>query len=133
MADNITTVNTSTGQLPVATTIATRDTGTSHWQQVDVGPASVTYVGGAQWALSVSTGSDTSLTIPAGATHCILSVDPSSTATGVRWTRGGGALSSTQGHFLAVGDAIELDNLANVRLRAITATATVQVSYHKYE
>ena len=39
MADNITTTASGTGALPVNTTVATRDTGTSHWQQVDVAPA----------------------------------------------------------------------------------------------
>lgn len=132
MSDNITTQNTGTGALPNNTTIATRDTGSSHWQQVDVGPAPATTVSGAQWALSVSTGSDTSLTVPATATHCWLSVDTGGSTTGVRWCRDASSLSASTGHLLAPGDAVELDNLSGVRLRAVTATATVQVSYHKY-
>lgn len=132
MSDNLTTVNTGTGALPVSTTIATRDTGTSHWQQVDVAPASASAVSGAQWALSVGTGADVSLTVPGTATHCWLSVDTGGSTTGVRWCRDSSSLSATTGHLLAPGDAIELDNLSGVRLRAVTASAVVQVSYHRY-
>jgi len=132
VADNVTFTNSGTGAVPNGTVIASRDSGSGQWQQVDVGPAVATAVTGGQYALSVSTSTVTTLTVPSGATHCWLSVEPTSVA--IRWTRDGSASypTTTQGHYLAGGDAIELDNLSNVRLIGITNAATVQVSYHKY-
>lgn len=133
MADNITTTNTGTGAIPNSTTIATRDSGAGHWQQVDVGPAVATVVAGSQHALSVGTGSPTTLTVPSGATHAWLSVDSGGAATGIRFTFDGTTPTASVGHFLAAGDALTLvDNLSVLKLLGITGTATIQVSYFKF-
>jgi hypothetical protein len=130
MADNITTTTSGTGALPTATTIATRDTGTSHWQQVDVAPAVATPVAGGQYALSVGSGSPTTLTVPTGATHAIVSVD--SGGSDIRWTVDGTTPTATVGVVLSAGDAMLVDSVAAFKMIGRTATATAQVAYFKY-
>jgi hypothetical protein len=133
MADNITTVNAGTGALPNATMIATRDSGSGHWQQVDVGPAPSTVVAGSQHALSVGTGAPTTLTVPATATHAWLSVDSGGAATGIRYTFDGTTPTASVGHFLAAGDALTfVDSLVALKMLGVTGTATIQVSYFKF-
>jgi len=134
MADNITTVNSGTGALPNTTTIATRDAGGGgHWQQVDVAPAPAVAVAGGQFALSVLTSAVKTLTVPSGATHAWISVDTGGAATGVRFTFDGTNPTASVGHFLATGQALTfVDNLAALKLIAITGTATIQVSYFKF-
>lgn len=134
MADNVTFTDSGTGAVPNATVIRTRQLASgAQMSMSDVSPMAATTVSGGQYALSVGTSSPTSLTVPSTATHCWISVDTGGTATGIRWTRDGQSPSSTVGHFLPAGDAIELDNLSAIRLVGITAAATVQVSYHKYQ
>ena len=134
MADNITTVDSGTGALPNTTTIATRDTGSSHWQQVDVGPAIATVVAGSQHPLSCGTGSPTTLTVPSGATHAWISVDTGGAATGVRFTFDGTTPTGANGHFLAAGDSLTfVDNLSALKFLGITGSAAIQVSYFRFE
>lgn len=130
MADNVTTTSSGTGALPNNTTIATRDTGSSHFQQVDVAPCAASAVSGGQYALSVGTGAAVTLTVPGTATHCWVSVDTGGNA--IRWTRDGTTPTSTVGHYLPAGDSIELDNLSSLKFLGIGGTATIQVSYHRY-
>jgi hypothetical protein len=131
VADDITFANTGTGAVPNATVVRTRQTPAGdHVQWADVAPAVLTAVAGGQYALSVGPSSPTTLTVPALATHAIISVDPS--AVTVRWTRDGTAPSATVGHALAQGDYIEIDNLSNFRVISTSGTSTVQVSYHRY-
>jgi len=133
MADNITTTASGTGALPVSTTIATRDTGTSHWQQVDVAPAPSTVVAGSQHALSCGTGAAVTLTVPSGATHAWVSVDTGSAATGVRLTFDGTTPTASAGHFLAAGDALTfVDNLSALKFIGVSGTAQLQVSYFRF-
>ena len=131
MSDNVTFTNTNTGAVPNSTVVRTRDNGSGHHvQAADVAPMVLTAVSGGQYALSVSSSTVRTLTVPAGSTHCWVSVDPS--ATSVRWTRDGTAPTSAIGHVLAAGDSIELDNLSNLKFLATSGTSTIQVSYHKY-
>jgi hypothetical protein len=131
MADNITYVNTGTGAVPNTTQIRTRQVaGGQHIQVADVAPAQLAAVSGGQYALSVGSVSATLLTVPATATHAVVSVDPSSVT--VRWTRDGIAPTTSVGHALVAGDYLEIDNLSNWRMIATSGTAVVQVSYHRY-
>ncbi|MBA2708775.1 MAG: hypothetical protein H0U59_13300 [Gemmatimonadaceae bacterium] len=95
----------------------------------DISPAVLTTITGAQYSLSVGS-SVVSLTVPATATHCWVSVDPS--ANTVRWTRDGVSPTAANGHALVAGDSMEFDRPANLRLVSTTGTSTVQVSYHRY-
>jgi len=80
--------------------------------------------------LSVVTGSDSTLTVPTGATHALMTVD---TGGGdIRYWEDGSSPSTTAGLLVPAGGAAELTNLANVKMRATTGTAAVNVSYRKY-
>lgn len=131
MADNVTFANTGTGAVPNATQIRTRqNVSGQHIQAADVAPMVPAPVAGGQYALSVGSSAPTTLTVPSMATHAWVSVDPS--ANTIRWTRDGTAPTSTVGHALAAGDAIEIDNITAFRMFSTTGTSTVQVSYHRY-
>jgi hypothetical protein len=131
VADNVTYTNTGTGAVPNSTVIRTRQTPSGqHIQWADVAPAVVSPVSGGQYALSVGSASPTSLTVPSGATHAWISVDPS--ANTIRWTRDGTSPTASVGHALQAGDAVEIDNLSNYRMISTTGSSTVQVSYHRY-
>ena len=131
MADNITFANTGTGAVPNATAIKTRQTsGGYHIQAADVAPMVPSAVSGGQYALSIGSSSPTTLTVPSGATHAIVSVDFG--ANTVRWTRDGTAPTASVGHQLLAGESIELDNLTSLKFFSVTGTSTVQVSYHRY-
>ncbi len=133
MADNVSFTNTGTGAVPNATVIRTRQTTSGqHIQAADVAPMVPASVAGGQYALSVATSGVVTLTVPSTATHAWVSVDTLGPATGIRWTRDGTSPTSTVGHFLAIGDALEMDNLNSFRMIGITGAATVQVSYHRY-
>ena len=131
MADNITFANTGTGAVPNTTVVRTRQTPAgSQVQWADVAPAVPAAISGGQYALSVSSSTPTSLTVPSGATHAIVSVDVG--ANNVRWTRDGTSPTTTVGHQLQAGDYLEIDNLSNFKMCASSGTSTVQVSYHRY-
>jgi hypothetical protein len=131
VADNVTFANTGTGAVPNSTVIRTRQTPSGqHLQNVDVAPMVVSPVSGGQYALSVGSASPTSLTVPSGATHAWISVDPS--ANTIRWTRDGTSPTASVGHALQAGDAVEIDNLSNFRMISTTGSSTAQVSYHRY-
>lgn len=131
MADNVTFTNSGTGAVPNSTVIRTRQTASGqHIQWADVAPAVPSPVSGGQYALSVGSASPTSLTVPANATHAWVSNDVGSNT--IRWTRDGTSPTASVGHALQAGDAMEIDNLSNFRMISTTATATVQVSYHRY-
>lgn len=131
MADNVTFANTGTGAVPNATVIRARQAPSGALVQwADVAPAVLTAVTGGQYALSVGSGSPTTLTVPATATHAWVSVDIS--ANTVRWTRDGTSPTASNGHQLAAGDSMEIDNPSNFRVISTTGTSTIQVSYHRY-
>ncbi len=88
-------------------------------------------VAGAQ-VVTVSTvvrSSGAGLTIPATATHCLLSVENAA----IRLYNTGDVPSATNGHYLDLGSGpIELD-LTNLQMiRAGSSDASIQISYHKY-
>lgn len=131
MADDITFANTNTGAVPNSTVVRTRQNPSGdHIQWADVAPAVPAAVAGGQYALSVGSSSPTTLTVPSGATHAIVSVDVG--ATTVRWTRDGTAPTTAVGHPLQAGDYLEIDNLSNFKMCATSGTSTVQVSFHRY-
>jgi hypothetical protein len=128
MADNITTQ--STGALPGSQTLRTRDVGSSNQAaKSDVAPWVPTKVTPAQYGLSVTTVAS-ALTVPSGATHALISVEPA--GNNLRWKNDGGTASTTSGHLLQAGDAMEIDNISAMSLAASASTVTIQVSYHKY-
>jgi hypothetical protein len=80
--------------------------------------------------LSVATGADTTLTVPTGATHALMTVD---TGGGdIRYWEDGSSPSASAGLLVPAGGAAELTNLGNVKLRATTGTVAINVSYRKY-
>ena len=80
--------------------------------------------------LTLSTGSDTSLTVPTGATHALLTVD---TGGGdARYWEDGSSPSASAGLLVPAGGAAELTTLASVKLRSTSGSVAVNVSYRKY-
>lgn len=132
MADNITFANTGTGAVPNATAIRTRQTpsGGYHIQAADIAPMVASPVAGGQYALSVGPSTPTTLTVPSGATHALISVDAA--AATIRWTRDGTAPTASVGHQLAASDSIEIDNITSFKMISMSGNSTVQVSYHRY-
>ena len=86
-------------------------------------------VSGGQYRLAIPAAS-TTLTVPATATHALVTNDDDSTSN-VRWTRDGTTPTATVGHQLLPGDTFEFDNLSALKFFG-GATCNVQVSYHKY-
>jgi hypothetical protein len=80
--------------------------------------------------ISVGTGADSTLTVPGGATHALLTVDTG--GGNIRYWEDGSSPSTTAGLLVTAGGAAELTNLANVKMRATTGTVAVNVSYRKY-
>jgi hypothetical protein len=128
LADNITTQ--STGALPGSQTLRTRDVGSSNQAaKSDVAPWVPTKVTPAQYSLSITTVAS-ALTVPSGATHALISVDTG--GNNIRWKNDGGTASTTAGHLLQAGDAMEIDNISSLSLASTASTVVIQVSYHKY-
>jgi hypothetical protein len=50
----------------------------------------------------------------------------------IRWKNDSGTASTSSGHLLQAGDAMEIDNLSAVSLASTTGTVVIQVSYAKY-
>lgn len=74
-------------------------------------------------------------TIPAGATHALVSVDAAETS-GIRFTEDGTtAASATEGHEISPGSAVELaiKPLSSVSVCAVAGTVTIQISYRRYD
>ena len=131
MADNIIFSDTGTGAVPNATVVRSRQTSSGQQiQWADVAPAVLSTVAGGQYALSVSSTAVKTLTVPATATHALVSVDTG--ALSIRWTRDGTAPTASVGHILAAGEYLEIDNLSNFRCVAVSGSSTIQVSYHRY-
>ena len=124
MADNLTTQ--SNGALPGSSTLRTRDVGSSvHAAKSDVGPWVPTKITGGQYALSITT-TASALTVPSGATHALISVDTG--AGNIRWKNDGGTATTTSGHLLQAGDAMEADNISALSLASTTGTVVIQAS-----
>jgi hypothetical protein len=85
-------------------------------------------------ALSL-TSSASSLTVPGAATHALLTVSPHAT-NGLRFREDGTNPTATNGLWVGPGGAVELTNLANVRLIGSDGTTGVStsayVSYRHY-
>lgn len=105
-------------------------TGTLHIPVVYVSTTPATIVTGNQ-TISVGTAADSSLTVPAGATHALITVDAG--GGDLRYWEDGSSPSTTQGLLVQAGGAAELTNLSLVRMRATTGTAAVNVSYRRYD
>jgi hypothetical protein len=101
-------------------------------QTIDTAPWPETGVVGAQGPVTVAgtvVKSGAGLTIPAGATHCYLSVEANS----IRFFNTGDAPTAAKGHLLTAGAGpLEFGNVANLQMIAQSASATVQISYHNY-
>lgn len=82
-------------------------------------------------SLSLGTGSDTTLTVPAGATHALGTIDSSQTGSARYW-EDGSSPSATTGFEIPAGSGAELTNLANIKLRGSIAAVPFQVGYRKY-
>lgn len=83
-----------------------------------------------------STAIQLSTLAPAGATHAMVSVDATATATdGVRFWEDGNTPTATDGHKLTGGSFYFVDKgLTNFRLiRAQATDMTVMVTYYKYD
>ncbi len=90
-----------------------------------------TPVAGNQTITTVGTGSDTTLTVPSGATHALIGVN---TGGGdVRFWEDGSSPSSTAGLLIQAGETAEVTNIANIKLRSTTGTVTIQVAYRRYD
>lgn len=111
--------------------LRTKDHGTVEVQYVYVATAVPTVVAGNQ-SISVTSTAGSSLTVPAGATHAVMTVD---TGGGdIRyWEDGTTPASGSVGLLAPAGTAVELTNLAGVRLRASTGTVPVNISYRRYD
>lgn len=83
-----------------------------------------------QQTLGVTT-TAASLTIPANATHALLTVDKG--GGDIRYWENAVAPTATTGLLVQAGDAVELTNLANVRLISTTGTVNINVSYRRYD
>lgn len=124
MADNI-TVTPGSGA-----TMRTKELSAGvHAQTVMVVTMLPTVVAGNQ-TLTVSTTPDTTLTVPTGATHALMTVD---TGGGdIRYWEDGSSPSTSAGLLVPAGSAAELTNLSSVKMRSTTGTAAVNISYRKY-
>jgi hypothetical protein len=80
--------------------------------------------------IALSTTADATLTIPAGATHALLTVDVGSGD--MRYWENGASPSATTGFDVPAGSGAELTNLPNIRMRSTAGTPNVQVGYRKY-
>jgi hypothetical protein len=111
-------------------TVRAKDHGGTLVQYVYVTTALPTVLTGQQ-TLSVGTASDSSLTVPSGATHALATVD--SGGGDVRYWENGTSPSTSAGLLIPAGAAAELVNLSQVRMRSTTGTVGVNVSYRRYD
>jgi hypothetical protein len=89
-----------------------------------------TPVGTAQ-TVALSTTVDTTLVVPAGGTHAQLTVD--SGAGDMRYWENGTSPSATAGWDVPSGNAAELTNLANVKMRSTSGAPNVQYACRRYD
>ena len=116
----------------------TRETSAGiHAQRVDVGPWVPTIVSGAEYDLEVLTSGITTLTVPSGATHVLLTVEDND----VRFTEDNSSPSTGaegNGLLLQAGFIGELalplvgGSPQALKFIAVSATANLNVSYRKY-
>lgn len=100
-----------------------------HAQVVGVLTMIPTIVSGNE-TLTIGTSSDTTMSVPAGATHALATID---TGGGdMRYWEDGSSPSATAGLLVPAGGAAELTNLASVKMRGSAAGVKVNVSYRKY-
>jgi hypothetical protein len=111
-------------------TLRTKDLSGKHLQVLFAASMIPTVVAGNQ-TLSVGTGSDTTLTVPSGATHALITVD--SGGGNIRFWEDGTSPSTTNGLLISAGSAAELTNLSNIKMRATTGTVAVNISYRRYD
>ena len=106
--------------------------GTLHIPYLYAATGEPTYITGASGvqSITVGTGSDSTLTVPSGATHALLTVD--SGGGNIRYWPNGQSPTSATGLFVAAGGATEVTNLANVKMRASAAGTLVNVAYYHY-
>jgi hypothetical protein len=81
----------------------------------------------------VSTASAGSLTVPTNATHALAVIDTGGSVTGIRFREDATNPTASVGLYIAAGNAVEWSNLADIRIIALGATATVQISYRRYD
>jgi hypothetical protein len=129
MADDFAT--NASGQV-LSRTFRARDIGTGVIaSKQDVAPWLPTLVAGAQYAVSVTTGTIITLTVPSGATHAFVTVGVAD----VRYTEDNSPPTTGttgNGQLLKDGFVGELPILTAMKFIAVTATAQLNVSYRKY-
>lgn len=123
MADNF-TIATRDGDLDVR---ARNISGTLFAPKQDVAPWLPTVVAGGQYNQTVST-SVVTLTIPSGATHCLLTVSNAA----VNFTEDGTTPTAAVGLRLPDGFIGELALPQALKLIRVTADALVNVTYRRY-
>jgi hypothetical protein len=112
----------------VGGTARSRTVGGVEIPMVEVDTAIPTVLGGFQ-NLSVTTA--VALTVPSGATHALMTVDTGSG--NIRFREDGTNPTASVGLLVQAGNAVELTNLANVRIISTTGTTVVNISYRKYD
>jgi hypothetical protein len=68
--------------------------------------------------------------IPEGATHALVAVDPGAD---IRFRDDGEDPTTTVGLYVLEGGAVELTNLADIRVVSAEGTAKINISYRKYD
>lgn len=111
-----------------ATARARNPSGTLYIPMVEVDTAIPTVLSGFQ-NISVTTAQ--ALTVPSGASHALLTVDTG--GGNIRFREDGTNPTASIGLLVQAGAAVELTNLANVRIVSTTGTTVVNVSYRRYD
>jgi hypothetical protein len=109
-------------------TARSRKVGSIDIPMVEVDTAIPTVLSGFQ-NIGVTTAQ--ALTVPTGATHALLTVDTG--GGNIRFREDGTNPTTSIGLLVQAGAAVELTNLANIRIVSTTGTTTVNVSYRKYD
>jgi hypothetical protein len=129
MADNNLDVDTGSKGRKV---LASRDVGTDiQAQRIDVGPWRPTTVATAEYSVDVLTSGVHTMTLPATATHALISIDTAA----VRFTDDGSTPTTGatgNGIYLAAGFIGELACPVALKFIAVSATAQLNISYRKY-
>lgn len=125
MADDL-TVTAGTGR-----TVRAKEINGKLIQYLGAITAIPTPVTGNQTITTVGTASDTTLTVPSGATHALVCVNPG--GGDIRFWEDGTSPSSTAGLLIQAGETAELTNLSGVKMRSTTGTVTINVAYRRYD
>jgi len=106
--------------------------GTLHIPYLYAATGEPTFISGASGiqTINVATGADSTLTVPSGATHALITVDTGSG--NIRYWPNGQSPSSTVGLLVQAGGAVEVTSLANVKMRSTAGTTVVNVAYYHY-